>query len=147
MQNKEDLTEQFFLSATSFQHSWKSHLFKLLKNEDISPAQIGILFFIEEKQPVSAKEIATKMLISPSAVAQLIDPLYLKKLIDKKEDAKDRRISFLSLSKKGQKKMKHIEKKRKELFVAMTAGLSQEELKSITAIQNKMLKQIEDYSL
>jgi DNA-binding MarR family transcriptional regulator len=140
---REDLIEQYFEASTGIQRAMKRRVLAKLQSESISFAQIGLLFMIDENGSVISKDLATRMQISRSAIAQLLDGLSELGFITRTEDKKDRRIVHIGLSKKGKGKIKDLEKQRKAIFKELVSGLSDKQLKSAIEINSAMLKQLE----
>jgi DNA-binding MarR family transcriptional regulator len=140
---RDKLIEQFFNSSQTMQRAWKSQFYKVVRDAEVPPAQIGLLFLIKHKQPVNGRDIAAEMQITRSAVTQLIDALEQLGYIERQEDKNDRRISNIQLSKKGTQKLNKLEKKRKELLTRLASALDDDELKAIVAINSKMIQELE----
>lgn len=143
--NRDVKIEEMLADMQILQRSWKASLFKLLGDDDISPMQTGVLFYIKNNQPVSGKSIAKDMHISPSSVAQFTDGLDSMKLIERKQDPHDRRILYLSLTAKGKKKIDQIELKRNQFFKRLTTNLSDEDIEAMQRVHKKMVSELEIY--
>jgi DNA-binding MarR family transcriptional regulator len=140
---RENLIEQYFETSTGIQRALKRRVLAKLQSESISFAQIGLLFMIDENGSVISKDLATRMQITRSAIAQLIDGLSELGFIIRTEDKDDRRIVHISLSKKGKNKLKDLEKQRKAIFKELVSELSDKQLKSAIEINSVMLRQLE----
>lgn len=143
--DREALVETLLVDMQAMQRAWKAYLYKILGAENISPAQMGILFYVKNSQPISGKKIAATMQMSASSVTQFIDSLDQRGYIKREHDEQDRRIIYISLSKKGQAKINQLEEKRKEYFREFTKNLTNEELVTMVAVQRKMARQLEAY--
>lgn len=141
--NRDKIVEDLFDGSQMLSRSWKTHFFKVLGSENLSPAQIGVVFYIKKNQPTSGKDVAAEMQTSPSAVTQLIDALDQRGYITRKSDPNDRRVSYISLSEAGEAVMSQLEEKRKQFFVEVTQVLTNDEIIAMTAIQQKMLTQVD----
>ena len=75
---------------------------------DLPDAEIRCLQLFGEERYLTAKGIAHKMNVVKSRVSKIIDGLIKKNLIQRIKDPEDSRISLLSLTPKGQKKLKNI---------------------------------------
>jgi DNA-binding MarR family transcriptional regulator len=75
---------------------------------DLPDAEIRCLQLFGEERYLTAKGIALKMNVVKSRVSKIIDGLIKKKLIQRIKDPEDSRVSLLSLTPKGQKKLKKI---------------------------------------
>lgn len=139
---REDLVLQFFNNSRTIQSSWKAYYARTMSGDDLSPAQLALLFIIKHQQPVSGKKLAESMRVSKSAVTQLLESLDQHGYITRTEDSDDRRISHITLSETGSSKMNAFEQKRKEVFVSLASELSDEELMTILNVQKKMLEHL-----
>jgi DNA-binding MarR family transcriptional regulator len=75
---------------------------------DLPDAEIRCLQLFGQERYLTAKGIAHKMNVVKSRVSKIIDGLIKKKLIQRIKDPEDSRISLLSLTPKGQEKLKDI---------------------------------------
>lgn len=140
---REELVEHFFNSEQSLQRAWKLQFQKVLGNEGLSLAQMGMLFMIKNRQPIKASDLAKELQISRSAVTQLMEPLNRQHYITREEDSQDRRIQYIKLSDNGVKELARLEKIRKDFFARSITSLTDEELETIVRIQRKMIHEIE----
>jgi DNA-binding MarR family transcriptional regulator len=71
-------------------------------------AEFRCLMLFGEERYLTAKGIAHKMNVVKSRVSKIVDGLINKELIQRIKDPEDSRISLLSLSAEGQKKLNNI---------------------------------------
>jgi DNA-binding MarR family transcriptional regulator len=71
-------------------------------------AEFRCLMLFGEERYLTAKGIAHKMNVVKSRVSKIVDGLIKKKLIQRIKDPEDSRISLLSLTADGQKKLSNI---------------------------------------
>jgi DNA-binding MarR family transcriptional regulator len=71
-------------------------------------AEFRCLMLFGEERYLTAKGIAHKMNVVKSRVSKIVDGLIKKKLIQRIKDPEDSRISLLSLTAEGQKKLSNI---------------------------------------
>jgi DNA-binding MarR family transcriptional regulator len=71
-------------------------------------AEFRCLMLFGEERYLTAKGIAYKMNVVKSRVSKIVDGLIKKKLIQRIKDPEDSRISLLSLTAEGQKKLNNI---------------------------------------
>lgn len=140
---RKDLIEAYFAVSTQMQRAWKSCVLSEIAEENISIAQMGLLFLLNEHQPVLSKDIATKMHITRSAVAQLVEGLDELGYITRTEDESDRRMVYIRLSTRGQKKLGELEDRRRRIFESLVSDLSDEQLQEAIKINQVMLQQLE----
>jgi DNA-binding MarR family transcriptional regulator len=129
--DREDLTQQIVESLAKCQRPAN---FAGWQKIGLSHAQLGLLFMLSYHKELQARQIAEYLGVTRSAVSQLTDPLLEKGLISRQNDPKDRRIARLSLTVKGSKLFKKINKLK---FAGLRSRLA--------ALDDKELKQLEDF--
>ena len=77
---------------------------------DLPDAELRCLGLFGEERYLTAKGIAQKMNVVKSRVSKIVDGLIRKRLIQRIKDPEDSRISLLSLTAEGQKKLNEINK-------------------------------------
>ena len=75
---------------------------------ELPDAELRCLVLFGKERYLTAKGIAQKMNVVKSRVSKIVDGLIRKKLIQRIKDPEDSRISLLSLSPEGQKKLNEI---------------------------------------
>ena len=75
---------------------------------ELPDAELRCLMLFGQERYLTAKGIAQKMNVVKSRVSKIVDGLIRKKLIQRIKDPEDSRISLLSLSPEGQKKLNEI---------------------------------------
>jgi DNA-binding MarR family transcriptional regulator len=125
-------------------HGHFQHVFESLK---LSPSQIQLLMVINIKQPISHKALASKMQLTPGAISQLLDGLADGDYITRTQSQADRRINYLSITKAGKRKLAECNKLREQIFTKAFTTLTDAELESYLAIQQKMLSYFDDQRL
>lgn len=77
---------------------------------NLSRSQMELLVALKHGQQTTS-QLAKLFAISASAVSQMIDQLIEKKLVQRVEDTRDRRVSHIQLSSQGKKLFEEIHKK------------------------------------
>lgn len=139
---RDELLEDVFLATEATQRAWKALFHDIIGKEHITPTQAYALFALENLQPVKHKDFAARMRLTPGAVTQLVDSL--GNFIERTHDDKDRRIVYLSISKKGIRFMQKLRQKRKSFFIEAMHAFSEKELTTMLKQQQKILQQIEN---
>jgi len=109
----------------------------------IPHGQLEVFFRIYHEQPISFKQLAQKLHLTPGAVSQLVEGLEQHNLITRKSDPKDRRVQCLEVSPKGIELIKRVESHRQKMMEGVMAGLSDHELEVWLRIQQKLVEQLE----
>ncbi len=107
--------------------------------QEISRQQVMILFCLSEKsEGLAVKDLAKSLQVTPGAVTQFVDTLVSKKLVERTEGKKDRRLIDIKLSATAQKQFYHF--KKNYLLTASRAfqDFSEMELKQFIALIAKI---------
>jgi len=143
-QNRDELIEAIFTNMQKMHRSGANKMQALMKETSLSPSQMELILTVKHHQPVSAKEIALAMNITPGAVAHLLEQLEAGGLLDRSPDAKDKRIINISLSGKGKKKLQELWEKREAKMRKMVESFEAEELAVMLKLQEKMITHLEN---
>jgi DNA-binding MarR family transcriptional regulator len=109
----------------------------------IPRSQLELLMAIQHMQPVSFKELAKYLYLTPGAISQLAEGLEQQELIGRKIDPKDRRVQCLEVSKKGNKLLQDVARHRRTVMEKALQDLSDDELEMWVGIQQKLIKQFQ----
>ena len=141
--NRAKLLDQYIESTQTTLRLWRSMFLEAIADEDLSPAQVGILFLLRRKQPITASDIARESRITKGAVTQFIEGLTKLGYIQRQTEVKDRRVSYLTLTKLGESKVEKLNHIRKKLFQQWTGNLSDAEIEQAIEINQKILRELE----
>jgi DNA-binding MarR family transcriptional regulator len=90
-------------------------------------AELRCLGLFGEERYLTAKGIAPKMNVVKSRVSKIIEGLIKKKLIQSIKDPEDSRVSLLSLTPHGQKKLNEINDFLKDLHSQVLSQMAQDQ--------------------
>ena len=90
-------------------------------------AELRCLGLFGEERYLTAKGIAPKMNVVKSRVSKIIDGLIKKKLIQSIKDPEDSRVSLLSLTSHGQKKLNEINSFLKSIHGQVLSQMAQDQ--------------------
>lgn len=112
---------------------------KMLRKNNLTAAQFNVLRILKGQVPkaVSIGLIKERMLDKNSDTSRIIDRLYKKKLIDRKENKFDRRLKDVLITKKGLELLNKIsvyEEQQDEIL----SNLSAKEVKLLNALLDKI---------
>lgn len=110
----------------------------------IPPSQLELLFATAHHPESSLKELAKVMQLTPSAITQLVEALEAQDLVKRQMSARDRRSSQLALTPKGRIEINAFREIHKQLFEDMTSNLTDDEIKNLLTIQNKMIATLKE---
>ena len=109
----------------------------ILVGVNISPTQAHLLFLIKDTQPVSLKQLAENMHLTPGAITQLMDGI--DQYVVRKQHADDRRITCISLSSEGVRALAKLKKYRETFMKQVMANFTDQELEVLAKVQQKMV--------
>ncbi|HEY2593709.1 MAG TPA: MarR family transcriptional regulator [Chloroflexota bacterium] len=78
-----------------------AHFAAAVAEVDLAPLQAKALHELEVERPISMRELARRLGSDPSNVTGLIDRLEARGLVERRPDARDRRIKGLALTAAG----------------------------------------------
>ena len=108
----------------------------------ITPSQWVVLGLTKRQEANTARDIARTLSMSSSAVTQLVDGLVANGYVVRQTGHKDKRTSFLALSKKSLQRM---EKKKKEMFQRLStlfSSVSAKEFEYYYKLHKKIAKNL-----
>lgn len=112
------------------------------KENTITPAQGFVLHFIAKSRESSVKDIAEKMRITSSAATQLSDALVKNGLLERRENAADRRAVSLTLSAAGKKKIAYMKEKGMKKMEELFSPLSDTEMETYLKLNQKIVENL-----
>ena len=96
--------------------------------KDISNNDMHIIEAIGITEPKNMSQVAKELSVTVGTLTIAINNLVKKGYVDRVRSEKDRRVVYISLSKKGRKAYEHHAKFHKEMIQATVEGLSADEV-------------------
>ena len=143
---REQLTEAIFATMQQMHRTGTAKFHALMGQQDVSPTQMELLLSVKHLQPVSVKEIAAQMRLTPGAVTQLMEGLVANGYIERRADAHDRRVTNVIIADGGSKKLKELWERRKSMLRKIMQELDTDELAVMLRVQEKILHHLEECS-
>jgi DNA-binding MarR family transcriptional regulator len=109
----------------------------------LTTRQALVLLSCDLGEAGTAVELAALYGLEASSITRLVDRLEKKRLIERTRSRADRRKSMLSLTSRGKAALEQAVKIAAPNAVAMWKGVSEMERKTLAAIMNKVLKNLE----
>ncbi len=109
----------------------------------LTGAQLEMLITIGHLGPISFKQLAAQLQLSPGGVSQLVDNLTQQGLIDRTAQPDDRRVQYLEASSRGRELLKKIMEPRRKVMEQLMEHLSDHELAVWLDIQNKIISEFQ----
>ena len=99
MENRRKTIEEILNSFGKIQRQIFPHNFARPKI-DMTQSELHVFHLVKHQREITAREIAKKLAISPSAVTQIVNKLVEKEFLEKNPSDNDKRSIKLSLSEK-----------------------------------------------
>jgi len=107
------------------------HSRRLLKDHRITSPQLVTLLTIKERQPVTARNVASEIHLSPSTMVGILDRLETRKLVHRERDTHDRRMIHLTLTSQGEALVEKAPSPLQDTLAEAMGNLDDEELATI----------------
>ncbi|MFC5652935.1 MarR family winged helix-turn-helix transcriptional regulator [Paenibacillus solisilvae] len=105
----------------------------------INAMQARILVRLFEEGPQKASAIADKLQITAGAITGIADKLIDLQYLERERDVDDRRVVYLVLTDQGTQLVERLKERRTAIMEMMFTGLSQEEVRELTRLFNKVI--------
>lgn len=97
-----------------------------------------VMYYLSTFGKMTQRELADKMNIKDSTVVRLIDRMEKEEIVQRVKDYKDRRVRYLMLTEKGEKRIEELLPIAEEMSVLFSKGISEEEFEIFNKVLNKM---------
>lgn len=130
-----------FITNMIYTSTWiQNHFIEFLKPYKISPQQFNVLRILRgaKEEWVTMNDIKSKMIDKAPNATRLSDKLLEKELVHRKRSESDRRIVYLSISKKGLDLLTEIDTQEKEINNIQFDKITAEEAQFASDIIDKL---------
>jgi DNA-binding MarR family transcriptional regulator len=125
-------------------HSASIRLLRLVRTEDaqagIGPAQLSALSVLVFGGAKTVTELATLEQVRPPTMSRIVDGLVKKRLVQRVDDAADRRTVRVSATTRGEKLMQAGKARRVKALAGRFEAMSAADLKTLHAAAQLMLR-------
>ncbi len=139
MTHSDPRMQQLYANVAAMRRLMASRLQKGDSEHRLPPSQAELLMIVVHRQPISLKDLATEMQLTPGSITQLVEPLEQKGLICREVSDIDRRVTNIVTTEKGSLKIAHFRKQHSDIIQQAAQALTDEELDSLLRIQGKMI--------
>lgn len=143
MSTREERLREIFANMGNTKRLQSVAFSHVLQGMRVSPTQAHLLFLIQDVQPVSLKQLAEQMHLTPGAITQLVDGI--EQYIVRKQLDEDRRVTCVSLSPEGVQAVTQLKKHREEFLRKLLGQLDDQELEVFAKVQQKMVDYFTQY--
>lgn len=141
--HRNELIEHLFATMEKTKRGMHAHLHAINRMVPIPRAQLELLTVLHYGQPISSKQLAQQLYMTPGAVSQLVEGLAAQDLIIRRIDEKDRRVQCLEVSEKGEALLADVEKRRRKIMETVFQELTDEELEVWVTVQQKLVERFQ----
>ena len=138
MTERKELIGEYYKSLMKFKTLFEDKKDNVCQKYDIQKAHMRLLYNISVSDKVTTSSLAKELGITDSAVTQLIDSLFNLNYVERIHSGEDRRIIYLKLSAFGIEQFEKIKIDHINHLEILFEQLSDEELLTLTKIQNKL---------
>lgn len=139
MNKREELTNQLMETMQAMKRGMHAYQQAHAQDYPLSHAQAELLFTIRHSQPVSAKDLAKKLNMTPGAISQFVEGIEQQGFLERRTSETDRRVQYLHISAKGEELIKRFEQQRHQMMKTIIHDLTDEELEVWLRFQQKMI--------
>lgn len=104
---------------------------RLILASPLTMAQLKMLLVLRQYEPVGGNELANRLHVSLPSVSGMVDRLEARGLVERQEDATDRRVRPIVLSDAGQAMIADHEAAGREIGRELLADLDLEDLRAL----------------
>jgi DNA-binding MarR family transcriptional regulator len=126
----------FILAALRLGHRQMNEYLKTIR---LTPSQSEVIRVLEERQPISLKELGSLLICETGSPSRLIERMAEEGLVDKAADPEDARYVLLRLTKKGAAKAQLIRRFEEQMYEDLERLFPDGELAAVGAALEKML--------
>jgi DNA-binding MarR family transcriptional regulator len=111
---------------------------------DLTMQQLRVLGVVAHEPGLTGQELGARLGVSAPTASGLVDRLVEKGVLERTDDATDRRVRRLQLTEEGHRVLSGLDDSMGRLFEAMVPPISAEDLRTIKAGSEVMLRAVED---
>jgi len=101
--------------------------------------QYRALSFLEKSKENKLSDVANDLQASLSSTTQLVERLHKGGLLERREDLHDRRVTLLTITKKGQERLKRMKENKRLRMKNLLSNIEQQDIDTLIKIQEKII--------
>ena len=109
-----------------------------LISEGSTRVQWLVMYHLYSYGEMNQCELSDKMNSRPSTIVRLIDRMEKEEIVQRTKSSKDRRVTHLSLTQKGEKRINDLMPRAEEMSIKISEGITDEEFQVFHKVLNKM---------
>ena len=137
----EELARDLYAFITYLHKSCQSDLFEAVGALELSLTQLKVLHHLERADRfLTIKDVAELVAISLPAASRAVDDLVRRELVDRQEDAADRRMKRMSITERGSAAIRRLNAARLSGLEQFAGTLSSQERSRLCSALGKLLE-------
>lgn len=113
-------------------------LHRAMEAQGLTIGQFGVLEVLTHLGPLTASDLATRLLRSPGNITTVVDNLEREGLVERRRDREDRRVVTLSATPRGQQIIRNVLPGHVQRVTAAMSSLSTEEQEILAELCRKL---------
>lgn len=140
--NNRELSLKLYVVLHHAFNAFQTEAFKDMRTHGLNPTAFAVLELLYSKGPQQVQHIGEKVLISSSSITYVVNNLEKEDYVKKEQYEADRRVSYVSLTGRGQALMDKIFPEHAERLEQVANGLDQEEKAQLIDLLKKLGKNV-----
>lgn len=140
--NNRELSLKLYVVLHHAFNAFQTEAFKDMRTHGLNPTAFAVLELLYSKGPQQVQHIGEKVLISSSSITYVVNNLEKEDYVKKEQYEADRRVSYVSLTGRGQALMDKIFPEHAERLEQVADGLDQEEKAQLIDLLKKLGKNV-----
>ncbi len=128
-QYEEDLSLKLFIVLSRAMQAVKKRVEEDIRCYGMNPTEFAVLELVYSKGDQPIQKIGEQVLIASSSITYVVDKFEKKELLKRRPCPKDRRITYATITEKGQQFMDEVFPKHRQAINEILAGANTEEKK------------------
>lgn len=133
------LMQELYANITAIRRLFANRFSQFDKTNQLPPSQAELLLIVSHRQPISLKELAESMQLTPGSITQLVEPMERHGFIQRQPSVTDRRITHIVMTDLGLKKIAAFRQEYEHVLKRAREALSEDEIRTMIRIQTKMI--------
>ncbi|MBY0360182.1 MAG: MarR family transcriptional regulator [Candidatus Obscuribacterales bacterium] len=141
------LSTKLWLSLWKASRSIEAHAHRSIASLDMSGTDFGILEALLHKGPLPVNTIGKKILLTSGSITTAVDRLEERGLVERIDDASDRRVRLVRLTASGTKLIKAAFMQHQKHLEKAMSHLNKEEQRNLLSLLKKLGQGADEVSL
>ena len=115
---------------------------ELLSRNDITMHQFHLLLYMKSSGKTKVTDLGQKMLVSMPTASRMLNTICDKGLAKKTRDDRDRRLTYVELTRKGERVVEQVHARQREVLAQVMEEIPDGEVEAFLATMEKIAEQL-----